>query len=140
MKHTKERKTTTFILIIITMISVTFQTSCKKELAKQVKTTNKTKLNLARIGNRIAKTNPYEIDNIKNSLTALGRNEQLEQNRIYYYYKFNPEKINGDVLSKLEQDSTHKIMDIPFADGSLYSEDNSALTEDEIANYNKANA
>jgi hypothetical protein len=135
MKYTKERKTTTFILIIITMISVTFQTSCKKEPAKQVQTTNKTKLSIARIGNRIAKTNPYEIDNIKNSLIALGRNEQLQQNRIYYYYKFNPEKINGDVLSKLEQDSTHKIMDIPFADGSLYSEDNSALTENEIANY-----
>lgn len=127
------------MLILLAMIGITFQTSCKKELEKQVQVTNKTNNSLARIGNRIAKTNPYEIENIKISLNALGRSEQLEQDRVYYYYKFNPEKVTGDILSKLEQDSTHKIMDIPLADGSLYSEDNTAMNEDEIATYKDGN-
>ena len=59
------------------MISITFQTSCKKDLEKQVQTTTPNKGSLARIANRIDKKNPYEIGNIKNSLLALGRNEDF---------------------------------------------------------------
>jgi hypothetical protein len=117
MKTKTNRK---LIQLLLLIIGTTLQISCKKEFDKQVQTT--TKNNFERIAGRVDKVNPYEIGNIKNSLIALGRNEQLDENRIYYYYKFNPLKITGDILSKLELDSMLKIMDIPFADGSFYSE------------------
>lgn len=134
MKYTKQSKSSNFILIIMVIISITFQTSCKKD-----QITTPIKASLSRIAYRIDKKNPYEINNIKNSLLALGRNENLDEVRIYYYYKFNPQKVSGDILSKFEQDKSIKIMDIPFADGRLYSEDNSSMTQDELESYKDGN-
>jgi hypothetical protein len=106
-------KTNNRIIQFLLIISITIQIGCSKELEQKITPITKTnsKINTG----RFHIVNPYGIENIKNSLIALGRNENLDENRIYYYYKFNPLRITGDILSQLELDSTLKIMDIPFA-------------------------
>jgi hypothetical protein len=47
----------------------------------------------------------------------LGRTEPLDNDRIYYYYSFDPSNMTGDMLSIVEADQNHHILDYPFANG-----------------------
>jgi hypothetical protein len=67
--------------------------------------------------------NPFAIENIYNALATLEREPSLNPNRIYNYYKFNPEEVSAEVLKILEADTNLMIMDYPFADMSLYPND-----------------
>lgn len=120
------------MLIILGMISLTSQFSCKKALEEQINSPSNSKSKLTRAASNKVSVNPYSVDNIQKSLAELHRNETLDQNRIYYYYKFNPEKVTGDILKELENDNSLKILDYPFGDGNLYSKDNSELTLEDL--------
>jgi hypothetical protein len=124
----KQAKKSTFMLIILTMIGITFQTSCKKVLEKKEQTAIVSNTKKKRSTTTETTVNPYSVINIKKALLALNRTEELERDRIYFYYKFNPQKISGEQLSKLEADSTSQILDYPFADGRMYNEANTNFT------------
>lgn len=130
------------LLIIVAMVSLTFHTGCKKDLEKKVQTTPKsttTENELAKKSDS-AMVNPYSVKNIKQALTDLERNnEPLIEDRIYYYYKFNPQNVTGETLSKLEEDSTSQILDYPFADGDFYSEKKIKFKKDELESYKDGN-
>lgn len=96
-------------------------TSCKKEL--EITKTNEP--TFAENSNSITSNlvNPYSTENIYNALIALERDPSLNPNRIYYYYKFNPEEISAEVLKIFEADTNLIILDYPFADMSLFPDD-----------------
>lgn len=65
--------------------------------------------------------NPFSISNIQKALADLGRGDALEDDRIYYYYVFNPDDMTGDMLKIVEADQNHHILDFPFANGDTYT-------------------
>lgn len=67
--------------------------------------------------------NPYSVTNIRTALGVLDRaSEELNADRLYYYYKFDPEKFTGDMLAVLAKDSTCHLMEFPFASMSVYDD------------------
>ena len=46
--------------------------------------------------------------------------EILSEDRIYLYYKFDPLKVTGVILNRLESDTNKIILKSPFADGNIY--------------------
>jgi hypothetical protein len=66
--------------------------------------------------------NPFSVSNIQQALSDLGRNEPLDNDRIYYYYAFDPQNVTGAMLSTIEADENHHILDYPFADGDAFTE------------------
>lgn len=78
--------------------------------------------------------NPYSTLNIIKALSSLKRSTYLNPNRIYHYFKFNSKEITGEILKKLESDSSLCIQNFPFADASVYDESN---TEGTISSTNK---
>jgi hypothetical protein len=47
----------------------------------------------------------------------------IEGDRLYTYLRFDPNGVNGELLQQLEADSTIQIMDFPFANGELYTDE-----------------
>lgn len=125
------RKKINCLLTLSVAFFFTTFTSCKKDVENQITSTSQS--NLLSSMQLETKVNPYSITNITQALAALGRNDVLDENRKYLYYKFSPEKVTGEMLAIIEKDENHKILDFPFADGNMYSEQNSNMTEDEIS-------
>lgn len=84
------------------------------------------------------KRNPYSRANIEKAQRALGREtitDSLrfkvsttarslpEDDRLYTYLSFDPNGMTGPVLEQLEADPTIHIMDFPFANAELYTEE-----------------
>jgi len=67
-------------------------------------------------------TNPLSVENVENAFKQLGRNEALDTDKIYHYYKFDPNAVTSELLAIIEKDSTHHILDYPFASGKVYNE------------------
>jgi hypothetical protein len=77
--------------------------------------------------------NPFEISNIQSALDSLGRNDVLLASRTYSYFRFDPSSVSGDLLTQIEgNDESHFILDFPFADGNLYSEENQDIGSESI--------
>lgn len=68
-------------------------------------------------------TNPLSVENVENALKQLGRNDVLDKDKIYHYYKLDPASVTGDMLAVIEKDSTHHILDYPFADAKIYNDE-----------------
>lgn len=64
-----------------------------------------------------AKSTLIESQSFKNNTTL------VDENKLYTYLKFDPNKISGDILKELEKDSTSKILDFPFANGEIYNDE-----------------
>lgn len=122
MKLKKITKQTIFGIVTILFVTIF---GCKKDFTTKPSSQNKAMSTMSAEAPRV---NPYDVRNIKVALTTLGRDTNLLQSRIYYYYKFNPQKVNGTILRELEKDTTIMISAIPFADGNLYSMDNPTLS------------
>ncbi len=86
MKHAKTKKNCNFTkLILMIMVVVSTLSGCKKnELDTNLgaeTNANFEDLNLTK--------NPYSVSNVREALSSLGRSdENLNTDRIYYYYKF----------------------------------------------------
>lgn len=84
------------------------------------------------------KTNPFSLANInkaretlnkQNSTTRTTAQRTNDADRLYTYIKFDPNAVTGEILQKLEADTSIQIMDFPFANGELYN-DEFALDEE----------
>ena len=59
------KKISTFMLIILGMISLTSQFSCKKALEEQINSPSNSKSKLTRAASNMVSVNPYSVDNIQ---------------------------------------------------------------------------
>lgn len=100
------------------------------------------------------KANPYSLRNVRKALLALQQAPQnpttttsageapaasaVEEYPRYVYFRFNPADLPGEVFSLMENDSTVRLMDFPFANGELYTED-LVLDEDKKASLEDGN-
>ncbi len=100
---------------------------CKKDVEqKQVEPTAVKQT--IKLGN---KKNPFSLKNIReiknkrlqNTAQRTISNPNINVDRVWVYVQFNPEKVTGDILAKLEADADIHIMDIPFANFELYNDD-----------------
>lgn len=122
MNKTIFRSTKIKNLLLFSLLSFSISlNSCKKELDF---IESEDALNSEDVTSKANNTiNPFTIENIYNALATLEREPTLNPNRIYKYYKFNPEEVSAEVLKILEADTNHMITDYPFADMSLYPND-----------------
>lgn len=126
-----------WVLIVITA-TVCFS-GCKKETQQnQVEEVQQEFIKPA------AKTNPFSYVNIQKAQAALAlRNstsgstanstDEIDQDRLYTYLKFNPNEVTEDLMRIIEADTIIHIMDFPFANGEIYN-DEFALDEAKAAN------
>jgi hypothetical protein len=76
--------------------------------------------------------NPFSLSSVQQALKELGRGgEPLDDSRIYSYYSFDPTRLKGDMLSIVEADETHHILDFPFASSGAFTD---AFTANYVAN------
>ena len=99
-----------------------FVSSCNKtqvdNIAEQAKSSN-AEIAMLKTGNAV---NPFSITSIQKALADLGRTDPLDEDRIYYYYSFDPSNLTGEMLSIVEADENHHILDYPFADGGAFTD------------------
>lgn len=117
-------------LFLFTML---FFTACKKEENLIPTTDNKNPSKQLNPGLRAGNVNPYSVENILASLEALGRDDKLEPDRIYQYYKFQPKNVDGELLKLLEAEESKHIADFPLGDPSIYNDEFGAEFEKNIA-------
>jgi hypothetical protein len=77
-------------------------------------------------------TNPFSVENVENAITYLGGKRQIDKDRIYHYYKFDPSTVTGEMLELIEKDSTHHILDYPFANAKIYNDEFGEKAEENI--------
>ncbi len=100
---------------------------CKKDVEqKQVEPTAvKQTIKLANKKNPFSLKNIREVKNkrLQNTAQRTISNPNINVDRVWVYVQFNPERVTGDILAKLEADADIHIMDIPFANFELYNDD-----------------
>lgn len=87
-----------------------------------------------------ARANPFSLSNIQKTMRKLGRKSlkpgaarrtapgevtmMVEgDDRVYSYLRFDPNGVGGELLQQLEAEDSIQIMDFPFANGELYSDE-----------------
>lgn len=133
-KYNYYKQQKSFLYVLFTFLILFNLLSCKKDIEK----IEPDKAIISESANSITSStiNPFSTDNISKALLALAREPNLNPNRIYKYYKFNPEEVSAEVLKILEADTNHMIMDYPFADMSLYPND-SLIEENNSIDFEK---
>jgi hypothetical protein len=77
--------------------------------------------------------NPFSISNVEKAQATLNANKQTNTNLStpsaaasnlpkFIYFKFNPRQISADQFLALENDTTVKLMEIPFANAAIYGD------------------
>jgi hypothetical protein len=108
-------------------VAVTFS-SCQKETSNQATDTpnQKSKIQLPLV------TNPYSLRNVQKAKTTIVQNQSAARKTSrtlnaelpqYVYFKFSPDELTEENFQALENDSTVKLLDFPFANATIYSED-----------------
>ncbi len=75
------------------------------------------------------KTNPYSIRNVQKAMAALqaanttSATTSLVSLPQYVYYKFDPQQLTSSQFDSFKDDSTVFMLDIPFGNASIYTED-----------------
>lgn len=100
--------------------------SCQKEIKKQETISEPQKIRLQQF------ENPYSLRNVKKAKEVIGL-QSSEQNasqsrtnsqglQEFIYFKFDPSQLSQELFKSLENDTTVKLLDFPFANASLYNE------------------
>ena len=120
--YTKIKKTSSKGKVFLTLVLFALIFGCSKdEILNNVSNTDNP--NGKRKNPSVElKVNPCSKAIMQKALQDLGRPSDLDENRVYHYYQFNPEKVTGDMLATIEQDENLQILDFPFADPKLYKE------------------
>lgn len=110
-------------------LSVILFTSCQKDIKNDSNVTAQQKIQLP------LTANPYSLRNVQKAQQTLSEKNQVNS-RInitglpqYVYFKFDPNQLSQQLFKELENDSTVKLLDFPFANAALYNE-TFALDED----------
>ncbi len=92
----------------------------------------------------LVKPNPFSYSNIKKAKATLAKRnnasinssaniDATEDSRLYTYIKFDPNAITEDLMRVIEADTVIHIMDFPFANGEIYT-DEFSIDEAKAAN------
>ena len=122
----KFQKIIKFTVLAMTIIIA----SCKKDL--QTKQTSD--LLQQKIEKPVSTLNPFSYLNIQKARATLNNLNlqnnltintivENDQNRLYTYIRFTPNAVTGDILKQLEADTSIKILDFPFANGEIYTDE-----------------
>ena len=113
----------------VVAISATLMLSaCKKEVKQepQIESSSLSKQN----EKPLKKVNPFSHENIKKAKKKLAAqnissvsSSKAEEDRLYTYIQFDPNTVTGDLLKQIEEDSTIQILNFPFANGEIYSDE-----------------
>jgi hypothetical protein len=123
MKSTIFTKFTWLLALCAVVFTSLFYVACTKDVmsAKEDDTVKPRQETVAMLTTSKA-PNPFSVTNIQQALSDLGRTDPLDNDRIYYYYSFDPSNVTGDMLSIVEADQNHHILDYPFANGDAFKD------------------
>lgn len=109
-------------------------TSLKSSKRPATRTNPFSLANIQKTKRRLARTNPRSASSQQMDIAT--EDEPIEDepikdpppveeegDRLYTYLRFDPNGVTGELLQQLEADSTIHIMDFPFANGELYSDE-----------------
>lgn len=129
MKQNKDKSTLHLKRLTLVALTATILfSSCQKELSPDVTSTllkQSQKINLPET------VNPYSLRNVQKAQETLSSNSASRSTTStngsdmpqYVYFKFSPSELTEDQFLALENDSTVKLLDFPFANAALYNED-----------------
>lgn len=114
---------------VVAISATLILSACKKEVQQeqepQIESSSLSKQN----DKPPKKVNPFSHENIKKAKKKLaGQNiksvssNRAEEDRLYTYIQFDPNAVTGNLLKQLEEDTTIKILNFPFASGEIYSD------------------
>lgn len=116
----------------IALTATVLFSACKKDLGQELEQSkeNETQLQNQRVEKSAKKVNPFSYENIKKAKKKLAgqnaansTNSKTEEERLYTYLEFDPNEVTEDAMRIIEADSTIHIMDFPFADGEMYTDE-----------------
>jgi hypothetical protein len=114
--------------VLATLAATVAFSSCQKEISND--TSSKLQTANAKIQLPLT-TNPYSLKNVQKAQETISQanvnsrtsaTSSLSGLPQYIYFKFNPAELTTEQFQTLENDSTVKLLDFPFANASLYSE------------------
>lgn len=94
--------------------------SCQREIQQQTAVVTAPTIQLT------STTNPYSLRNVQKAEAVLARNNatsRVDNLPQYVYVKFDPNNLSQQEFQALEDDSTVRILDFPFANGGLYNDE-----------------
>lgn len=128
-KHTSSIKRWVLTALTATVLF----SACKKDFDKTAEEATTAQSQTQKIENSSKSTkkiNPFSYENIKKAKKKIKRNNtsiqslgESEEDRLYTYIQFNPNGVSDTLLKQLEADTTIRILNFPFADGELYSDE-----------------
>ncbi len=131
--YIKIKKTSSKGKVFLSLILFSFLFGCSKdEILNNVSNTSSQTPNRKNASIEL-KVNPCSKAIMQQALQDLKRSSDLNEDRVYHYYQFNPERVTGEMLATIEQDENIQILDFPFADPKLYNEDMEETWEKTIA-------
>lgn len=126
-KTNKPIKTFKCWTIAALAVTVTFS-SCQKETSNK---TNDTPIQKSKIQLPLV-TSPYSLRNVQKAQETIAQNQSTARTTSrtqnaelpqYVYFKFSPDELTAENFKLLEDDSIVKLIDFPFANAAIYSED-----------------
>lgn len=127
--HPTRRRQLFSLTLTFTLTMTIFLNSCQKGLKDQqanLPEQQKAKLQLP------TKTNPLSLRNVEKAQEVISANATKQGGshqrtnsqglQEYIYFKFDPNQLSQELFQALENDSTVRLLDIPFANASLYNE------------------
>jgi hypothetical protein len=128
MKHkTKSTRNLTRWTLVALVATIAF-ISCQKEISNDTSSTLQTANAKIQLPLTI---NPYSLRNVQKAQETLSQANVYSRTTSasnlsglpqYVYFKFNPTELTTEQFQALENDSTIKLLDFPFANATLYSE------------------
>lgn len=102
--------------------------SCQKDLSNQLPDLTASSVQKIQLPQT---TNPYSLRNVQKAQAAIAQSNNSRTSNFsgtsdlpqYVYFKFNPNELTTEQFQALENDSTVKLLDFPFANAALYNED-----------------
>jgi len=102
--------------------------SCQKDLSNQPPEQTPSSVQKIQLQQT---TNPYSLRNVQRAQETIAQTNTLRTFNFsstsdlpqYIYFKFNPNELTTEQFQALENDTTVKLLDFPFANAALYNED-----------------
>jgi hypothetical protein len=134
-KHTRKP---IYLQLAMVMLIMFIISGCKKEISQEVDVEESRQY----FKKPPPRQNPFSLSVISKARATLALegmpvtgniNKSNESNRLYTYMRFDPNEMTEELMKILEADTSIHIMDFPFANGEIYT-DEFAINEEKAAN------